>query len=51
MENKQKIEIIRDELYNNLHSGDIDAFELIKIITNHIRELDTIIDNWADNRR
>ena len=44
MDIKQKLEILRDNLYNELPSGDIDAFGLIKIIKNHIKELDTIID-------
>jgi hypothetical protein len=43
MDIKQKIEIVRDNLYNRLPSGEIGAFELIKIIKNHIKELDTII--------
>jgi hypothetical protein len=44
MDIKEKVEIARDNLYDKLPSGDIYAFELIKIIKEHIKELDTIID-------
>ena len=47
MESK-KLEQVRNELYNKLPSGEIDSFELIKIIKSHIDELDKIIE--AENR-
>jgi len=40
---KQKVKIARDNLYEELPSGNINAFELIKIIKKHIRDLDAII--------
>lgn len=34
---------LRDELYNNLPTGKLDAFELIKVVKKHIEELDSLI--------
>lgn len=39
----KRIEEIRDELYNQLPVGEVNAFDLIKIITNHIKKLDELI--------
>jgi len=35
---------LRNELYENLPSGDVDGFELIKVIKKHIKNLDNIIN-------
>jgi hypothetical protein len=40
---QQKIEKLRDELYNQLPSGKVDAFDLIRIINDHIEKLDELI--------
>ena len=39
-----KILKVRDELYDSLPRGEVDAFNLIKLINQHICELDKIID-------
>jgi len=49
MELKEKIEIARNKLYDKLPSGNIDGFELIKIIKEHIEDLDTIIDETPNS--
>ena len=34
---------LRNELYNQLPTGEVNAFDLIKIINNHIKKLDELI--------
>ncbi len=41
---------IRNELYDKIPSGQIDAFELIKIISAHLVKLDAYIDNSPDKQ-
>ena len=36
---------IRNNLYENIPSGQIDAFALVKIISDHLKELDKYIDS------
>ena len=38
-----ELEILRTRLYNSLPSGEINCFELIKLLKNHIYELDVIL--------
>ena len=38
---------IRDELYDSLPSGKLDAFNLIKEIKKHISKLDKIVDYYS----
>ena len=38
-----KITNLRDTLYDNLPTGKVDAFYLIKLINQHINELDLVI--------
>ena len=38
-----ELEILRTRLYNSLPSGEINSFELIKLLKNHIYELDVIL--------
>ena len=40
---------IRNELYNAMPSGQIDAFELIKVISNHLNRLDRFIESYASH--
>jgi hypothetical protein len=40
---EQRIETLRNELYDQLPTGDVNAFDLIKIINNHIKKLDELI--------
>lgn len=40
---QERIEKLRDELYNQLPTGEVHAFDLIKIINNHIKKLDELI--------
>ena len=37
----------RDKLYEGLPSGDIDAFEIIKLIKKHLKDLDTIHEYYS----
>lgn len=39
----EELEILRNELYNNMPTGKVDSFELIRIIKNHIEEIDVIL--------
>ena len=41
-ENKKTITKIRDELYELLPSGDVNAFDLILLIKNYIQKLDDL---------
>lgn len=45
MDAKQRLTDLRNQLYNDLPTGQINSFELIKIIKNHLDELDNFIDN------
>ena len=40
---QQRIQNLRDELYNDLPIGEVNSFELIKLINNHIKKLDELI--------
>ena len=40
---KSKIQKLRDELYNDLPTGEVHAFELIQLINRNIRKLDKIL--------
>lgn len=42
---KKEIQRIRDELYDSLPTGKIDAFNLIEIIKEHIEEIDVLIED------
>jgi len=37
---------IRDHLYDKLPTGNVDAWQLLEIIKNHLKELDEYIDNF-----
>ena len=41
---QSSIDNVRDALYDALPTGDIDAFELIKVINAHIAKLDMILE-------
>lgn len=41
---KDNLKGLRDELYNNIPTGKVDAFSLVKVIKNHINSLDALID-------
>jgi hypothetical protein len=45
MDTKQKLTDIRNQLYNDMETGNVNAFNLIKAIKNHLDELDNFIDN------
>lgn len=38
---------IRDDLFESLPSGEINSFQLINAIKNHIKNLDSIIDYYS----
>ena len=40
----EELSKLRDDLYEALPSGELDAFELIKIIKSHITKLDELIE-------
>lgn len=40
----EELSKLRDELYEALPTGKIDAFELIQVIKNHISKLDELIE-------
>ena len=40
----EELSKLRDDLYEALPSGELDAFELIKLIKNHITKLDELIE-------
>ena len=40
---QQQIQSLRDELYDELPIGEVNSFELIKLINNHIKKLDELI--------
>lgn len=49
MENlKQRLIEIRNNLYDSMPKGQIDAFELTIVIANHLKELDSFIDNECE---
>lgn len=39
---QEKVEKLRNKLYNELPTGEVNAFDLLKIIKNHISELDKL---------
>jgi len=45
---EEKVRTARNNLYEALPSGDIDAFALIKIIKTHITEIDEILGEVHD---
>jgi len=45
MDAKQKLTDLRNQLYNDMGTGNVNAFDLIKVIKNHLDELDNFIDN------
>lgn len=47
-DNIEFIRALRDELYEKLPAGDIQVFELIKIIKNHISEIDKAFPEKED---
>ena len=40
---QQQIQSLRDELYDELPIGEVNSFELIKLINNYIKKLDELI--------
>lgn len=48
MNNKEikfELNVLSKELYENLPTGEVDTFDLIKIIKEHKQKLDIIIDS------
>ena len=43
-EKLEAVKTTRNKLYEALPTGDVDAFDLIKVINNHIAELDMILE-------
>ena len=41
---KEDLKGLRDELYDKIPTGKVDAFSLVKVIKDHINNLDTLID-------
>lgn len=41
---KENLQGLRDELYENIPTGEVNAFDLIKVIKTHIKRLDNLID-------
>lgn len=41
---KENLSGLRDELYENISTGKVNAFDLIKVIKNHIKHLDNLIE-------
>ena len=41
---QSSIDTVRNALYDALPKGEVDAFELIKVINNHISKLDMILE-------
>lgn len=39
---QEKVEKLRNKLYNELPTGEVNPFDLLKIIKNHISELDKL---------
>lgn len=39
---RQKVIELRNELYDSLPTGEVDAFELLTVVKNHIKEIDKI---------
>ena len=39
---QEQVSKLRDELYNQLPTGEINAFDLLEIINNHIKKLDEL---------
>ena len=49
-EDKLKLGILRDHLFENLPTGELDPFELIRVVKMHIDELDKLIDDNSEEK-
>lgn len=48
---KEEILEIRNKLYDSLPKGQIDAFELIRLISGHVKRLDKFIDEYSNQEK
>jgi len=48
---QKEIEKLRDNLYNELPSGDMDSFTLIKIIQKHIKSIDNVLGLLEEEKK
>ena len=48
---KEQIQKLRDELYDELPTGILDAFDLLTIIKNHIVKLDKVLEDFYTTGR